>query len=156
MSYYTCGIASVYKRNMQFCLVCLPASADTSVIIFCSIFCRFRQKFIPLCPMELHNITYSIQTLQRNSKFFASFCAIYLANPNNCVNTHTHTHTHTHTQERDQYKGTRDARVIYNIITNKQRVCKKFFINFLHALFACINEQILCAKTSKVLFVTYK
>ena len=78
--------------------------------------------------MELHNITYSIQTLQRNPKFFASFYAIYLVNPNNCV-------THTHTQERDQYKGTRDARVIYNIISYKQRACKKFFINFLHALF---------------------
>ena len=132
---YTCGITSVYKRNMRFCLVCLPASADTSVIIFCTIFCRFRQKFIPLCPMELHNITYSIQTLQRNSKFFASFYAIYLVNPNNCV-----THTHTHSNVRSY------ARVIYNIITNKQRVCKKFFINFLHALFRVKNRAVCTQK----------
>ena len=83
--------------------------------------------------MELHNITYSIQTSQRNPKFFASFYAIYLVNPNNCVNTHT--------QERDQYKGTRDARVIYNIISYKQRACKKFFINFLHTFFVPINER---------------
>ena len=82
-------------------------------------------------------------------KNISTFNSFYLAEPNKSV-------THTHTQERDQYKGTRDARVIYNIITYKQRVCKKFFINFLHALFACINEQILCAKTSKALFVTYK
>ena len=66
----------------------------------------------------------------------------YLVEPNNCVNTHTHTHT----QERDQYKGTRGARVIYNINTRKQRVCTKFFHNFMHALFACINERIVCAK----------
>ena len=93
--------------------------------------------------------------MKTENKNISTFNSFYLVNPNKSV-THTHTHTHTHTQERDQYKGTRDARVIYNIITYKQRVCKKFFINFLHALFACINEQILCVKTSKVLFVTYK
>ena len=86
--------------------------------------------------MELHNITYSIQTSQRNPKFFASFYAIYLVNPNNCV---------THTSS-DRSLIRERARVIYNINTYKQRVCKKFFINFLHALFACINERILCAK----------
>ena len=89
--------------------------------------------------------------MKTENKNISTFNSFYLVNPNKSV-----THTHTHTQERDQYKGTRDARVIYNIITYKQRVCKKFFINFLHALFACINEQILCVKTSKVLFVTYK
>ena len=78
---------------------------------------------------------------QKNFSSSCFFMPFYLVNPNNCV-----THTHTHTQERDQYKGTRDARVIYNIITYKQRVCKKFFINFLHALFACKNERILYAK----------
>ena len=88
--------------------------------------------------MELHNITYSIQTLQRNPKFFASFYAIYLVNPNNCVNTHTH-------RSETNIKGTRDARVIYNIISYKQRVCKKFFINFLHALFRGKNRAV-CAQ----------
>ena len=78
---------------------------------------------------RLHNkATFAAQKNFSSACFFMPF---YLVNPNNCV-------THTHTQERDQYKGTRDARVIYNIITYKQRVCKKFFINFLHALFACI------------------
>ena len=75
------------------------------------------------------------------------FNSNYLVEPNNCINTHTHTHTHTHTQERDQYKGTRDARVIYNINTRKQRVCTKFFHNFMHTLFACINERVIRAKT---------
>ena len=88
--------------------------------------------------MNVKLVTYSMQTLQRISQFFASFYAIYLVNPNNCV-------THTHTQERDQYKGTRDARVIYNINTYKQRVCKKFFINFLHALFRVKNRAV-CAQ----------
>ena len=82
-----------------------------------------------------HKATFAAQKNFSSACFFMPF---YLVNPNNCV---THTHTHTHTQERDQYKGTRDARVIYNIITYKQRVCKKFFINFLHALFACKNER---------------
>ena len=104
-------------------------------------------KVYTFAPMNVKSVTYSIQTLQRNSKFFASFYAIYLVNPNNCV-----THTHTHTQERDQYKGTRDARVIYNINTYKQRVCKKFFINFLHALFACINERIYAQKNGMISF----
>ena len=83
--------------------------------------------------------------MQRNVCFSASFNVLSLAGSNNLL-THTHTHTHTHTQERDQYKDTRDARVIYNINTYKQRVCKKFFINFLHALFACINERIYAQK----------
>ena len=84
--------------------------------------------------------------MQAKNNFSSSviFNINYLVEPNNCINTHTHTHTHT--QERDQYKGTRDARVIYNINTRKQRVCKKFFINFLHTLFACINEWVVCAK----------
>ena len=114
---------------------------NKSKTYFCSFYLSFFVKVYTFAPMNVKSVTYSIQTLQRNSKFFASFYAIYLVNPNNCV-----THTHTHTQERDQYKGTRDARVIYNINTYKQRVCKKFFINFLHALFACINERILYAK----------
>ena len=38
-----------------------------------------------------HNIS-----MQGILKFFASFCADYLVNPNNLL-THTHTHTHTHT-----------------------------------------------------------
>ena len=88
-----------------------------------------------------HKATFAAQKNFSSACFFMPF---YLVNPNNCVNTHTHTHTHT--QERDQYKGTRDARVIYNINTYKQRVCKKFFINFLHALFACINERIYAQK----------
>ena len=37
-----------------------------------------------------HNIS-----MQGILKFFASFCADYLVNPNNLL-THTHTHTHTH------------------------------------------------------------
>ena len=80
--------------------------------------------------------------MQAKNNFSSSviFNINYLVEPNNCINTHTHT------QERDQYKGTRDARVIYNINTRKQRVCKKFFINFLHTLFACINEWVVCAK----------
>ena len=75
--------------------------------------------------------------MQRNVCFSASFNVLSLAGSNNLL---------THTQERDQYKDTRDARVIYNINTYKQRVCKKFFINFLHALFACINERIYAQK----------
>ena len=85
-----------------------------------------------------HKATFAAQKNFSSACFFMPF---YLVNPNKSV-----THTHTHTQERDQYKGTRDARVIYNIITYKQRVCKKFFINFLHTFFACKNERILCAK----------
>ena len=86
-----------------------------------------------------HKATFAAQKNFSSACFFMPF---YLVNPNNCV---THTHTHTHTQERDQYKGTRDARVIYNIITYKQRVCKKFFINFLHALFRGKNRAV-CAQ----------
>ena len=78
--------------------------------------------------------------MQAKNNFSSSviFNINYLVEPNNCINTHTHTHTHT--QERDQYKGTRDARVIYNINTRKQRVCTKFFHSFMHTFFACINE----------------
>ena len=77
---------------------------------------------------------------------YKTFNRFYLVEPNKSV---------THRSETN--KGTaRRARKIYNIITYKQRVCKKFFINFLHVFLACINEQILCAKTSKVLFVIYK
>ena len=88
-----------------------------------------------------HKATFAAQKNFSSACFFMPF---YLVNPNNCV-THTHTHTHTHTQERDQYKGTRDARVIYNINAYKQRVCKKFFINFLHALFRGKNRAV-CAQ----------
>ena len=79
--------------------------------------------------------------MQAKNNFSSSviFNSNYLVEPNNCINTHT--------QERDQYKGTRDARVIiYNINTRKQRVCTKFFHNFMHTFFACINEWIVCAK----------
>ena len=51
---------------------------------------------------------------------------------------------HTHSNVRSY------ARVIYNIITYKQRVCKKFFINFLHALFACKNERIYAQKNGMI------
>ena len=90
-----------------------------------------------------HKATFAAQ---KNFSSAAFFMPVYLVNPNNCVNTHTHTHTHTHTQERDQYKGTRDARVIYNINAYTQRVCTKFFHNFMHTFFACINEWVVCAK----------
>ena len=85
--------------------------------------------------------------MQMENNFSSSviFNINYLVEPNNCINTHTHTHTHTHTFARPLLNS-HHARVIYNIITYKQRVCKKFFINFLHALFACINERIVCAK----------
>ena len=86
-----------------------------------------------------HKATFAAQ---KNFSSACFFLPVYLVNPNNCVNTHTHTHT----QERDQYKGTRDARVIYNINAYTQRVCTKFFHNFMHTLFACINEWIVCAK----------
>ena len=82
-----------------------------------------------------HKATFAAQ---KNFSSAAFFMPVYLVNPNNCV-------THTHTFERPLINKER-ARVIYNIITYKQRVCKKFFINFLHALFACINERILYAK----------
>ena len=81
-----------------------------------------------------HKATFAAQKNFSSTCFFMPF---YLVNPNKCV---THTHTHTHSNVRSY------ARVIYNIITYKQRVCKKFFINFLHALFACKNKWILYAK----------
>ena len=101
---------------------------NKSKTCFCPFYLSFFVKVYTFAPMNVKLVTYCIQTLQRNSKFFASFYAIYLVNPNNCV-THTHTHTHTHSNVRSY------ARVIYNIITYKQRACKKFFINFLHTLF---------------------
>ena len=47
--------------------------------------------------------------MQAKNSFSSSviFNINYLVEPNNCINTHTHTHTH----KRDQYKGTRGARV---------------------------------------------
>ena len=62
---------------------------------------------------------------QKNFTFAAFFMPFYLALPNNCVNTHTHTHTHTHIRATALLYKER-ARVIYNINTCKQRVCKKF------------------------------
>ena len=90
-----------------------------------------------------HKATFAAQKNFSSACFFMPF---YLVNPNNCV-----THTHTHRSETN-IKGTRDARVIYNINTYKQRVCKKFFINFLHALFACINERIYAQKNGMISF----
>ena len=72
--------------------------------------------------------------VQKNFTFAWFFMPIDLVNSNNCVNTHTHTHTHTHTG-RDQYKGTRGARAIYNKNTDNQRVCMKFFQSFVHTFF---------------------
>ena len=83
-----------------------------------------------------HKATFAAQKNFSSACFFMPF---YLVNPNKCV-----THTHTHSNVRSLIKNARA--LIYNIITYKQRVCKKFFINFLHALFACINERILYAK----------
>ena len=41
-------------------------------------------------------MTYQVnEVLQRIIEFFASFCTLSLANPNNLL-THTHTHTHSH------------------------------------------------------------
>ena len=58
--------------------------------------------------------------VQKNFTFAAFFMPFYLALPNNCV-------THTHIRATALlYKG--HARVIYNINTRKQRVCKKFLI----------------------------
>ena len=61
--------------------------------------------------------------VQKNFTFAAFFMPFYLALPNNCV-----THTHTHTFERPLFYIKERARVIYNINTRKQRVCKKFLI----------------------------
>ena len=56
--------------------------------------------------------------VQKNFTFAAFFMPFYLALPNNCV-------THTHIRATALlYKE--HARVIYNINTCKQRVCKKF------------------------------
>ena len=59
--------------------------------------------------------------VQKNFTFAAFFMPFYLALPNNCV-------THTHTFERPLFYIKERARVIYNINTRKQRVCKKFLI----------------------------
>ena len=83
-----------------------------------------------------HKATFAAQKNFSSACFFMPF---YLVNPNNCV-----THTHTHSNVRSY------ARVIYNIITYKQRVCKKFFINFLHTFFACINERIYAQKNGMI------
>ena len=81
-----------------------------------------------------HKATFAAQ---KNFSSAAFFKPVYLVNPNNCV---THTHTHTHSNVRSY------ARVIYNINAYTQRVCTKFFHNFMHTFFACINEWIVCAK----------
>ena len=60
--------------------------------------------------------------VQKNFTFAAFFMPFYLALPNNCVNTHTHTF------ERPLFYIKERARVIYNINTCKQGVCKKFLI----------------------------
>ena len=60
--------------------------------------------------------------VQKNFTFAAFFMPFYLALPNNCV-----THTHTHIRATALLYKER-ARVIYNINTCKQRVCKKFLI----------------------------
>ena len=59
---------------------------------------------------------------QKNFTFAAFFMPFYLALPNNCV-----THTHTHIRATALLYKER-ARVIYNINTCEQRVCKKFLI----------------------------
>ena len=71
--------------------------------------------------------------IQKNFSFVAFFIPFYLVIPNNLL-THTHTHTHTHLNNSSY------ARVRYTIKSYKQRVCKKFFDNFLHAFFVRINE----------------
>ena len=77
--------------------------------------------------------------MQAKNNFSSSviFNINYLVEPNNCINTHTFARP---------LLNSRHARVIYNINTRKQRVCTKFFHNFMHTLFACINEWIVCAK----------
>ena len=79
--------------------------------------------------------------MQAKNNFSSSviFNSNYLVEPNNCINTHTHTFAR-------PLLNSRHARVIYNINTRKQRVCTKFFHNFMHTFFACINEWIVCAK----------
>ena len=83
--------------------------------------------------------------MQAKNNFSSSviFNINYLVEPNNCVNTHTHTHTHTFARP---LLNSYHARVIYNINTRKQRVCTKFFHNFMHTFFACINEWVVYAK----------
>ncbi len=66
---------------------------------------------------------------QKNFTFAAFFMPFYLALPNNCV---------THTFERPLFY-IKNARVIYNINTRKQRVCKKFLITSCTP-FSCGNQ----------------
>ena len=68
------------------------------------------------------------------------FNIFYLVEPNKSV-----THTHTHTFARPLLNS-RHARVIYNINAYTQRVCTKFFHNFMHTFFACTNERVVCVK----------
>ena len=79
--------------------------------------------------------------MQAKNNFSSSviFNINYLVEPNNCVNTHTHTFAR-------PLLNSYHARVIYNINTRKQRVCTKFFHNFMHTFFACINEWVVYAK----------
>ena len=79
--------------------------------------------------------------MQAKNNFSSSviFNINYLVEPNNCINTHTHTFAR-------PLLNSHHARVIYNINTRKQRVCTKFFHNFMHTLFACINEWVMCVK----------
>ena len=81
--------------------------------------------------------------MQAKNNFSSSviFNINYLVEPNNCINTHTHTHIFAR-----PLLNSRHARVIYNINTRKQRVCTKFFHNFMHTFFACINEWIVYVK----------
>ena len=83
-----------------------------------------------------HKATFAAQ---KNFSSAAFFMPVYLVNPNNCVNTHTHTFAR-------PLLNSHHARVIYNINAYTQRVCTKFFHNFMHTFFACINEWIVCAK----------
>ena len=81
--------------------------------------------------------------MQAKNNFSSSviFNSNYLVEPNNRINTHTHTHTFAR-----PLLNSRHARVIYNINAYTQRVCTKFFHNFMHTFFACINEWIVYAK----------
>ena len=83
--------------------------------------------------------------MQAKNNFSSSviFNINYLVEPNNCINTHTHTHIYIFARP---LLSSHHARVIYNINTCKQRVCTKFFHNFMHTFFACKNERIYAQK----------
>ena len=83
--------------------------------------------------------------MQAKNNFSSSviFNINYLVEPNNCINTHTHTHIYIFARP---LLNSRHARVIYNINAYTQRVCTKFFHNFMHTFFVCINEWVVCAK----------